>query len=172
MISTNTNLWDEARWYALHTKSRHEKFVEVELRKKGIKTFLPLRKVKRHWSDRLKEIEEPLFSGYLFVQTPLRNRLEVLKTRGSVRLLGFNSLPTPVSEKDLKAVRHFIEQEIAIDPYPYLAEGNRVYTRSGRFKGVEGFIVRKDKQMRLVISLDLLMQSISVKLDEALVEKI
>ena len=167
-----SDLWDSKLWYALYARSRHEKFVDTELRKKGIETFLPLRKIKRHWSDRVKLIEEPIFSGYLFVHTALRDRLEILKTKGSVRLVGFNSTPVPVPERDLESVRRFVEEEIALDPFPYLAEGNRVYVRSGPFKGIEGFIVRKNKQTRLVVSLDLLFQSVSVEIDEALVEKV
>lgn len=163
--------WDKSNWYALYTRSRHEKFVEGELRKKGIETFLPLRRLKRHWSDRVKDIEEPLFSGYLFVHTSLRNRLEVLNTRGSVKFVGFNSLPVAVPEKDLETIQLFIREEISVDPFPYLSAGDRVYIRSGPMKGIEGFIVRKNKQTRLVISLDLLLQSISVEVDEALVEK-
>ena len=159
-------------WYALYTRSRHEKFVDQELHKKGIETFLPLRKITRHWSDRIKQIEEPLFSGYLFVHTSLDNRFEILNTKGSVRFIGFNSTPVVVPEAELLAVRRFLEEKISVDPFPYLNQGDRVYIRSGPLKGVEGFIVRKDRHTRLVISLDLLFQSVSVAIDEALVEKI
>ena len=172
VISAAPVSWDELHWYALHTKSRHEKAVEEGLRKKGIETFLPLRTITRHWSDRVKQIEEPIFKGYLFVQIPLRKRLEVLQTHGSVRLIGFNDRPAPVSEKELNAVRRFVQEEISVDPFPYLATGNRVYIRSGPLRGVEGFIVRKDRHTRLVISLDLLFQSVSVEVDEAVVEKV
>lgn len=172
MILTTPPFWNEARWYALYTRSRHEKWVDGELRKKGIETFLPLRKVTRHWSDRKKKIEEPIFSGYLFVRFPLRDRLEILKTQGSVHLVGFNSSPAPIPDRELDALRRFVEVSIPMNPYPYLAVGDRVYVRSGPLKGVEGFIVRKNNQARLVISLDLLFQSVSVEVDEALVEKI
>ena len=172
MIPASLEFWDNKHWYALYTRARHEKFVDGELHKKGIETFLPLRKITRRWSDRFKKIEEPIFSSYLFVRIPLKNRVEILQTKGSIRLVGFNSTPTPVSERDLETVRRFIQEEISVDPYPYLSEGDRVYVRSGPLKGVEGFIVRKDRHTRLVVSLDLLFQSISVAIDEALVEKI
>lgn len=171
MISTRSVVCDEKLWYALYTRSRHEKFVNLELQRKGIETFLPVRRIKRHWSDRVKEIEEPIFSGYLFVRIPLRNRFEILQTRGSVRFVSFNSLPVAIPERELIAVQRFVEEKISMDPFPYLEKGNRVYVRSGPLKGVEGFIVRKDKHTRLVISLDLLFQSISVEIDESLVEK-
>ena len=164
--------WNTTHWYALYTRSRHEKYVDQELNKKGIETFLPLRRVMHHWSDRRQIIEEPLFKGYLFVRIPLSNRFNVLNTVGAVNFVGISAGPLEVPERELMTVRQFIEQEIQIDPFPYLKEGDRVYVRSGPFKGVEGFIVRKDKHCRLVISLDLLMQSISIEIDQASVEPV
>ncbi len=172
MVTASSVLNNQQLWFALYTRSRHEKLVDCELQKKGIETFLPLRKITRHWSDRVKQVETPLFSGYLFVRTSLEHRFDILNTRGSVRFVSFNSLPVPVPEAELAVVRRFLEEKISIDPFPYLKQGDRVYVRSGPFQGVEGFIVRKDRHMRLVISLDLLMQSISVVIDEAVVEKV
>ena len=163
--------WNALKWYALYTRSRHEKLVSGELEKKGIETFLPLREVTRQWSDRKKIIGEPLFQGYLFVKMPLRERWTVLNTIGAVRLIGKSAAePVEVPESELLAVRRFLQEDIQVDPFPYLKQGERVYVRSGPFKGVEGFVVRKDKHCRLVISLDLLMQSISIQIDQACVE--
>ena len=163
--------WNALRWVALYTRSRHEKLVERELLKKGIETFLPLRKVTRDWSDRKKIIEEPLFKSYLFVRLPLKERWTVLNTTGAVRFVGKSAAePLEVPEKELLTVKRFIEEEIQMDPFPYLKEGTRVYVRSGPFKGAEGFIVRKDNHCRLVISLDLLMKSVSIIVDEACIE--
>lgn len=163
--------WLETRWYVLYTKSRHEKAAQRELEKKGVETFLPVRRVMRDWSDRKKLIEEPLFKGYLFVQTPLMRRFDVLNTFGIVNFVERRPHePATVPEAELFAIRRFTEADMVIDPFPYLKEGQRVYIRSGPFKGVEGFIVRKDTHCRLVISLDMLMQSVSVQLDQACVE--
>ena len=165
--------WDTPYWYALYTKSRHEKIVDQGLKRRDIETFLPLRKITRRWSDRKKVIEDPLFKSYLFVRIPWRDRWEVLNTAGAVRFVGSShSDPTVVPEVELLTIRRFIEEQIRVDPFPYLKEGQRVYIRSGPLKGAEGFIVRKNRNCRLVISLDLLMQSISVELDEACVELI
>lgn len=162
--------WKTARWFALYTKGRHEKLVHQELQKKGIEAFLPLRKITRQWSDRKKIIEEPLFKSYLFVRTPFTERFAILNTVGVVSFVGKKSDPVEVPETNLLAIKQFLEQGIQVDPFPYLKEGQRVYVRSGPFKGVEGFVVRKDRHCRLVISLDALMQSISVVIDESCVE--
>ena len=162
-----------ACWYALYTRSRHEKFVDLELTRRGVRSFLPLRRVTRDWSDRRKIIEQPLFQGYLFVHISIRECLSILKIKGAVRFVGRSLLnPTTVPESDITSIQRFIEQEIEVDPFPYIKEGARVYVRSGPFKGIEGFVVRKDKHCRLVISLNLLMQSVSIQIDQACVEPV
>ena len=102
---------------------------------------------------------------------PLRSRCAVLNTVGAVGLIGKTaSEPQEVPEKDLLTVRRFLDEEIQVDPFPYLQEGKRVYIRSGPLKGLDGFIVRKDKHCRLVISVDILKQSVSIQIDETCVE--
>jgi transcription antitermination factor NusG len=164
--------WCATRWFALYTRSRHEKVAEKELNKKGIETFLPLRKVVRQWSDRKKTVEEPLFKGYLFVRTSLMQRFSVLNSAGVVRFVTCGNEPAEVPEKDIWAIQKFVEENIEVDPFPYLKIGERVYVRSGPFKGAEGFILRKDNHCRLVITLDMLMQSVSVLIDQACVEPV
>ncbi len=157
-------------WYALHTRSRHEKVVDDLLRRKNIETFLPLRTIRRKWSDRIKEIQEPLFKGYTFVHAQLIHKLEILQTKGVVRFVGFGRFPSVVSETQLLSIRRFMEEDIQIDPFPYLQEGKRVVIKNGRFRGVEGFLVCKKSKYRLVISLDLISQSASIEIDSASVE--
>ena len=160
-------------WYALYARSRHEKILHHELFKKGIASFLPLRRITRHWSDRKKIIEEPLFKGYLFVQIPWIERWRVLNSVGAVTLVGMrNTGACEVPEKDILALQKFVAEDITIDHFPYLKKGERVYIRSGPFKGAEGFILYKNQKCRLVISLDMLMQSVSIEVDEACVEPV
>lgn len=165
--------WIKAHWFALYTRSRHEKFVDQELTKKGLETFLPLRKVIRHWSDRRKILLEPLFSGYLFVRLPLKDRWNVLNTKGVVRFVGPSSArPVEVREGELDAIRKGLEAGVLMDPFPYLKQGMRVYVRSGPMKGTEGFIVRKDDHCRLIISVESLMRSVAIEIDQASVEPV
>jgi len=165
------NLWTSPKWFAVHTRGRHEKAVDERLRLKGITTFLPTRKIVRHWSDRKKIIQEPLFKNYLFVRIPWQQRYDVLNTAGMVRFVGpKGARPYIVAERELTSLQKLVTEDVPMDPYPYLKEGQRVYVRSGLFKGAEGFIVHKDKQCRLVLSLDIIFQSISVQIDQACVE--
>ncbi|MBI1870573.1 MAG: UpxY family transcription antiterminator [Chlamydiae bacterium] len=166
-------MWFTPFWYALYTRSRHEKFLSQELQKKGIECFLPLRKIKKQWSDRRIIIEEPLFRSYIFVHFPFINRDKILNTKGAVRFVGDrDEIAVQVPEAEILAIQKFVEEEIRIDPFPYLKVGEPVRVKSGPFKGVEGFVVRKDKNCRLVVSFDLIMKSISIEIDEANIEMI
>jgi transcription antitermination factor NusG len=94
-------------------------------------------------------------------------------TKGSVRFVSAGMDPIPVQESVITSLRNVIQPEIALDPFPYLKSGDRVYVKSGLFKGTEGFIVRKDdRKCRLVISIDALMASVSIEVDSCLVEKL
>lgn len=160
-------------WYALYTKGRHEKFIDDQLKKKSIEAFLPIRRVKKRWSDRTVIVDEPLFSSYLFVKTNPMLFSNVLKTKGAVKFVSAQARPIPIEESVIRSLKTLIDQEIAIDPFPYLAVGQRVCVRSGIFKGVEGFIVRKDdKKCRVVISIDAIMTSIAIEVDSYLVDKV
>lgn len=163
----------ESQWLALYTKGRHEKSVDMELNKKGIESFLPLRKIKRRWSDRVVTVEEPLFKSYVFVKTGGDRVSDVIRTKGAVSFVSVNSRPVFIRPQVIQGLKSILESEMAVDPFPYLNAGSRVVVKSGIFKGIEGFIVRKDqKRCRLVISIDALMVSISVEVDSALVEKV
>ena len=103
----------------------------------------------------------------------ITQRIRVLNSVGAVRFVtGSKALPVEIPERDIEAIKRFSSSDAAMDPFPYLKKGERVYIRSGNFKGVEGFILYKNQQCRLVISIDALMQSISVEVDQACVEKI
>jgi len=161
------------RWYALYTRGRHEKSIDAELKKSRIESFLPLRKIKRRWSDRTVFIEEPLFKSYLFVKTDLLQISTVLRAQGAVRFVGSQGRPVVVEDDVITSLKTILLNEMNVDPFPYLAAGDRVYVRSGVFKGVEGYVVRKlDKKCRLIISITAIMASVSVEIDACLIEKI
>ncbi len=165
--------WNRPHWHALYTKSRHEKFIREELSKKNIESFLPLRRIKRKWSDRTQLIEEPLFKSYLFVHAAWPQFNQVLSSKGAVSLVSAGSKPIAIENEVIHSLKTVVEQNMAVDPFPYVDEGDRVFVKSGLFKGIEGFVFRKDsKKCRLVISVRAVMASLSVEVDAYDVEKI
>ncbi len=157
-------------WYALQTRSRHEKVVRDQLAAKGITHLLPLWRKRSVWKDRIKVIEVPLFGGYLFSYFALQDRMAVLETIGVVRIVSVSSKPVPVPDEQIAAVRTMVEQRLPYDPHPYLAEGMRVRIKRGVLVGAEGILIAKKQKHRLVISVDLIQQAVAVDIDSVDVE--
>lgn len=154
-----------AHWYALRTRSRHEKRVREQLTARGIEPFLPLVERWRQWKDRRKQVAFPLFPGYCFARFPLSDRLAVLTAQGVVQILGNPEGPVPVPESEIEAVRRLVESTLPYDPHPYLTEGMRVEVIRGPLAGVRGVLLRKGARARLVIGVTLISQAASVELD-------
>lgn len=155
------------RWYALYVKSRHEFTTQGELNRKGIANYLPSIKKLRHWKDRDKYVDLPLFPGYIFVKIMPKadDYMKVLKTRGAVNLLANTpGNPTPVSDDEIESLRILIESGENIDVYPHLKEGDRIRVKRGPLKGAEGYLEKKEDQYIFAVHIELLGRSIGVKL--------
>ena len=155
----------DSHWFAVYTRSRHEKVVASKLGDKSIEVFLPLRKVLRRWKDRRKEVAMPLFSGYVFVRIPYSGRLGLLQTPGVVQILSEGNRPVPIPEEQITAIERLVESGLAYDPYPYLKEGTFVRVVRGPLQGVEGILLEKRKKHMLVLSVDLIQQSAVLQVD-------
>jgi transcription antitermination factor NusG len=160
----------EIRWYAVHTNSRHEKTVAQQMDGSRIPYFLPLYKSVRRWKDRKKQIELPLFPGYVFVHIALRDKLQVLKVPGVVQLISFNGRPTPLHDGEIETLRNGLARTHAAEPHPYLSVGKKVRVHSGPFAGVEGILIRRKEKFRVVLSIHLIQRSVAVEVDETEIE--
>jgi transcription antitermination factor NusG len=159
-------------WYALYTWPRHEKCVAQQIELRSIPFFLPLYRSVRRWKDRRKELELALFPGYVFVQLGLEDRLRVLQLPSAVHLVSFNNQPAALPESEIEGLRQRISAGGRVEPHPYLCVGRRVRVRCGPMQGLEGIIVRRKDRCRVVFSLDLIMRSVAVEVDESEVEPI
>jgi transcription antitermination factor NusG len=146
------------KWYAVHTRSRHEKQVDLFLSERGVETFLPLVHTLSRRRDRKKYVDIPLFPGYLFVYAEKERLLfDVKYTRGVTRIIGTNlDAPTPIPDKQILDIKSIMETEVQLDPFPYLKKGRMVRVKSGPLKGLEGILVERKGHYKLVIQIDLL----------------
>jgi transcription antitermination factor NusG len=159
-------------WYALYTCPRHEKCVALQIEQRRIDCFLPLYRSVRRWKDRRKELELALFPGYVFVRLAPQDRMRVLQLPSAVRLVSFNGHPAPLPEAEIEALRQRLAGGACVQPHPYLCVGRRVRVRAGPMNGLEGIIVRRKDRCRVVFSLDLIMRSVAVEVDESDVEPV
>lgn len=158
---------DIQRWFAVHTHARHEKVVVRDLQHLGLKTFLPLVKQVRQWSDRRKIIEFPLFSCYVFVKLVPKadERLRVLGVSGVLSFVGTSGIGISIPDEQIDAVRTVVEQEFPVCSHPFLRVGQRVRIRNGALSGVEGILASRSGERTLVISLEAIQRSLSVRIE-------
>ena len=156
------------QWYALWTRSRHEQVVREQLERKQIEAFLPTVAKWSRWKDRKKKIDWPLFPGYCFARFNALERLPVLKCTGVVSIVGFEGgEPAPIPENEIHGIRVLVQSDLAYDPCPLIREGTLVEVVHGPLKGVMGRLTRKSDKARLVLSVDLIGQAVSVEVDAA-----
>lgn len=155
------------KWYAVQTRSRHEKMVARQLQDRGIATFLPLISQLRKWSDRRKLVEFPLFPGYTFVHlaNEAKARLGVLSTDGVVSFVGAQGYGNPIPDEQIKSVQNLLDNKIPCESHPYLRVGQRVRIRSGSLEGTEGILAGTRGDHRLVISVELIQRSVAIQVD-------
>jgi transcriptional antiterminator NusG len=152
-------------WYAIRTRSRHEKQVRDRFVAIGIEQLLPTVKRLNQWKDRKKEIEWPLFPGYCFGRFTWEDRLSVLKVAGVVDIIGSGRSPEAIPEHEIEAIKVLIASTLRYDSHPYLREGMPVEVIRGPLRGVRGILLRKDKRHRLVIAVHLIQQAAAVEID-------
>lgn len=157
----------QGNWYALYTYPRHEKCVAERIEQRRFSCVLPLYRSVRRWKDRRKELELALFPGYVFVRMALEHRLQILELPGVVRMVSFNGQPAVVPAEQIETLQARLSGATRIEPHPYLRIGRRVRVRHGAMAGLEGIIVRRKDRCRVVFSIDLIMRSVAVEVDEA-----
>jgi transcription antitermination factor NusG len=158
---------EQPEWYALHTRCRHEKRAAEELQEKGIRVFLPSYKEQRRWSDRRKIIEVPLFSCYVFVHLIAASpaRLKALQVFGILKFVAFNGVPAAIPPAQIASVQTILERSKGFSPFRFVEVGQRVRIRGGALDGVEGVLVERKNDRRLVVSIDLIRQAMAVVID-------
>jgi transcription antitermination factor NusG len=158
---------ERAPWYAIHTRSRHEKRVLDELVRKDVEAFLPTITRWSRWKDRRKKIDWPLFPGYCFARFDTTAVLPVLKCPGVVAIVSIEGKPAPIPSEEIESIRTLVTSDLKYDPCPLIKEGALVEVTTGPLRGVVGRLVRKGAHARLVLSVDLIGQAVSVEVDAA-----
>lgn len=157
----------DVAWFAVWTRSRHEASVLSQLESKQIESFLPTIARWSRWKDRKKRVEWPLFPGYCFARIDPIDSLPVVKCSGVVSLVCFEGQPAAIPDREIESLRTLVASELRYDPCPLIHEGMLVEVQWGPLRGVVGRLVRKGSRARLVLSVDLIGQGVSVEVDAA-----
>ncbi len=152
-------------WFAAYTNSHHEKRVAAQFAERQIESFLPLYATRHRWRNGCDmNLDLPLFPNYVFVRVDPRERVRVLEVPGVVSLVGFGRTLAPLPDFEIEALRSSIGQR-KIEPHPYLVIGERVRIKAGPMAGMEGVLVRRKNNFRVVLALDAIMQCVAVEVD-------
>jgi transcription antitermination factor NusG len=168
----HTDAGSTLAWWALYTRHQHEKTVSDILRTKGVEVFLPLYASVRRWRDRRKLLYMPLFPGYVFVREAQGQRVHVLTTPGVHMILSQGDRAAIIPEDEIQAIRRISEVDCRVEPHPFLKCGERVRVKHGSLSGIEGILVRKKNVFRLVLSVQMLAQSVAVEVEASDVEPV
>ena len=155
----------DAHWYAVRTRSRHEKLVARQLEKQGIQAFLPVVTKINQWSDRRKQVEEPLFSGYAFVRLNHSSvdRVRVLQTQGVVNFVGVQGAGVAIPDQEIDNISTLLASKVSYQERPYLHVGQRVKVVGGALDGLEGILTAENTDRSVVLSIGLIQRSLSVR---------
>jgi len=160
----------EVPWWAIYTRHQHEKVVAEMLAAKDFEVFLPLYESTRRWKDRSKVLSLPLFPCYLFVHGGLDRKLQVVTTPGIHMILYRGDRIATIPQQEIEAIQRAVEGSYRVEPHPFLRCGMRVRVVRGALQGVEGILIRKKNLHRLILSVDMLAQSVAVEVHAADVE--
>jgi len=152
-------------WFALQVRARKEDWVASQLTGQGFDCFLPKYKTVRQWSDRAKELEQPLFPGYLFCRFDYHNRRSLVVTPGIIQIVGSGRSPIPVEQVEIESIRMAVSSGLPNHPWPYLEVGERVRINYGPLSGLEGILVNFKGSHRVVLSVTLLQRSVAMEVE-------
>jgi transcription antitermination factor NusG len=169
-MSNIVQIDEDASWWAIYTRHQHEKVVAQVLGTKGFQVFLPLYDSVRRWKDRSKTLSLPLFPCYVFVRGGLGRKLQVLTTPGVHTILYNGDKVATIPSMEIEAIRKAADTPAQVQPHPFLKCGERVRVKRGSLEGVCGILARKKSLFRLVLSVEMLAQSVAVEIDAADVE--
>lgn len=151
-------------WYAVYTSPRHEKSVQQHLQSRSVESFLPLYLSARVWNGRRATVQMPLFPGYLFVRIHQEQRLRVLEAPGVLNIVSSHGKLVPLPEGEIETLRAALETRSS-EPHPFLSRGRKVRIKTGPLCGLEGVVVRKTRQLRMIVSIPCIMRSFVVELE-------
>lgn len=157
------------KWYALQVRTRWESSTSLLLSGKGYQTLLPTYRVKKSWSGKQREVNAPLFPGYVFCQFDVHNRLPVLVTPGVIAVVGRGKVPVPVEDGEIAGIQAVVSSGFHAEPWPFLELGQRVSIESEPLQGLEGILINFKGNHRIVLSVSLLRRSVALEIDRSCV---
>ncbi|MFZ0591155.1 MAG: UpxY family transcription antiterminator [Bryobacteraceae bacterium] len=151
-------------WFAMRVRTNYERSFSRAMEFRGFDSFLPTYQRARAWSDRIKQIHQPLFPGYVFCRLNHQERTPALLAPGAMCFVGIGTSPIPIPEAEIESLKTLISS-FQVKPWPFLRLGQKVRIERGPLAGVEGVIEAFRSGYRIVVSIELLQRSVAAELE-------
>lgn len=163
----------EAKWFAVYTKYKREKLVNQRLNEKGIQTYLPLQQFTRRYTRKVKKVELPLISCYIFTKITKQEYVPVLETPDVVHFVRFSSNLIAIPEEEIQILQRVVGEniEIELEPHAY-QEGDEVEIIGGNLTGLKGKLVRKENKHRFFVELEKMGYTLQMEVPLELLRKV
>lgn len=176
IAQTNADIATDVGWLAVWTKPRAEKAVARVLDARAVTCWLPTIRVRRRWSDRWKEVDVPLFPGYLFAQPHVRSWTSLLAIPGVLTIVKRHRTPAWIREQQMTDLRSAVERVIVGDREPEIVNdfhaGDLVRVLDGPMAGLTGVVREIRGSRRLLVGLEQIGRALSLSIDAAQVERV
>lgn len=162
----------EARWFAVHTRSKSEKVVQKQLTSKNVTVFLPLQKLVRKWDRKVRHVELPLISCYVFVKIVKSEYIKVLETDNVAGFVRFSKNLLSIPDKEIEIVKRIVAEDIKVEVTPTaLKKGEIVEIAWGRLTGIKGKLVAIEGKHSVLVDLENIGYSLQISIDPAWLQK-
>jgi transcription antitermination factor NusG len=164
----------EALWYAVHTRFKCEKYVQRLLEKQGVVVYVPLQQFTRRYLRKIKTVEKPLISCYVFVKISKEQYKPVLETEHVVGFVKTGRQITAIPEREIQILRRItLEKDLDVQITPRAFQsGDWVEIAAGNLIGLQGRVVQSTGKQQLLVDLETLGYTLRIALDAALLSKI
>ncbi|MFI5172277.1 MAG: UpxY family transcription antiterminator [Chitinophagales bacterium] len=162
----------DPRWYVLYVKSRTEKKVKERMEKKGFEVFLPLIKTMRQWSDRKKQVQVPLFNGYIFARIDPTQFTLIRMIEGVVNFVRHEKKHASVKDEQIESIQRFIQTGFHMESSPDIfTPGEKVKINFGPLKDLEGELIEIKNEKHFIVRLEVINQVLIVTVPPGYLEK-
>lgn len=162
----------ELKWHVVYTMPRSEQKVAMCVSDMGMESFLPMHTVVRQWSDRKKKMRVPLFPNYVFVRVNEVSRNYLYSIRELVNFVSIEKKPVVVRENEINAIKQVLDEAVDVSPEEYFYEGMNVQINHGQFAGLEGVVIKRNGNTRLMIRIEGLMKAFSFNISSKFLKAI
>lgn len=163
---------NEAKWHVVYTMPKAERKVTTVINNMGLEAYLPLHRVVRQWSDRKKTLEVPLFPNYVFVKLNALKRERLYSIKELIRFVSIDKKPVVLCDEEIVNIKRVLGEVVDVHEEEYFQQGMKVRIKYGQFSGLEGTILKKNGNSRLLIKIDGLMKAFSFNISDSVAELI